>query len=121
MIEKLLYTRVLYIIMIKNTAELIEEIRKRMTAKYGACVIDYPLKYQLRWLGRHRVQVLAWQEKWRSTINNIEFIVMMTKNAMRENEIELYRWISDRVQASQLDMFLYPNKRVYQNYEKRRI
>ena len=107
--------------MIKNIAELIEEIRKRMTAKYGAYVIDYPLKYQLRWLGKHKVQVTAWQEKWGSTVNNIEFTVMMTKNAMRENENELYMWVSDRVQASQLDKFLYLNKRVYQNYEKRRI
>jgi len=120
-IEKLLYTYILYIIMIKNTEELIEEIRKRMIAKYRACVVDYPLKYQLRWLGKHKVQVTAWQEKWGSTINNIEFTVVMTKNAMRENEIGLYRWISDRVQASQLDKFLYLNKRVYQNYEKRRI
>ena len=107
--------------MIKNTAELIEEIRKRMTAKYGAYIIGYPLKYQLRWLGKHKVQVTAWQEKWGSTVNNIEFTVMMTKNAMRENENELYMWVSDRVQASQLDKFLYLNKRVYQNYEKRRI
>jgi len=107
--------------MIRNTKELVEEIRKRMTAKYGACLIDYPLKYRLRWRGKHKVQVLAWQEKWGSTISNIEFTTMMTKNAMRENEIELYRWVSDRVQASLLDKFLYPNKRVYQNYEKRRI
>jgi len=93
--------------MIKNTAELVEEIRKRMIAKYGAYIIDYPLKYQLRWLRGHKVQVTAWQEKWGSTINNIEFTVMMTKNAMRENEIELYRWVSDREQASQIDKFLY--------------
>jgi len=107
--------------MIRNTEELVEEIRKRIIAKYGAYVIDYPLKYQLRWQRGHKVQVTAWQEKWGSTISNIEFTVMMTKNAMRENENELYSWITDRAQASQLDTFLYPSDRVYRNHEKRRI
>lgn len=105
--------------MIKNTKELVEHIRQNMIEKYGAYVSEYPLEYRLKWLGKHKVLVAAWQEKWGSAVNNIEFVCVMSKNALRENEIALYDSISDREEASRLDKFLYPTSKVYKNYEKR--
>ena len=106
--------------MIKDTKELVKTIKQKIIRKYGAYIIDYPLRYELRWQGKHKVKVIAWQEKWDSSINEVEFIAMMSKDAMRENENELFSWISNREQAKKLDKFLYPSKNVYRDYERRK-
>jgi len=106
--------------MIKDTKELVKTIKQKISKKHGAYITLYPLKYQLKWLGGHKVKVTAWQEKVGATINNIEFVVTMSKDAMRENENELFSWIFDREQAKKLDKFLYPSKNVYRDYERRK-
>ena len=105
--------------MIKDTRELVKTIKQKICKKYGAYITLYPLKYQLKWLGGHKVKVTAWQEQWGAEVNEVEFIASMTKDAMRENENELYSWIFDRAQAKKLSKFLYPSMNVYEDYERR--
>ena len=107
--------------MIKDSGELVRVIEQEIIKKYGAFPVIHPLKYQLKWLGGHKVKVTAWQEKAGATMNDVEFIATMTKDAMRENEIELYSWIFNRAQAKKLGDFLYPSGNVYRNYERRII
>ena len=105
--------------MIKDTRELVKTIKQRICKKYGAYITPWPLEYQLKWLGGHKVKVTAWQEQWGATINEVEFIATMTKDAMRENENKLYEWIFNRAQAKKLSDFLYPTGNVYRDYERR--
>jgi len=93
--------------MIRNTKELMEEIRKRIAEKYGESDTDYFINYELRWLGGHRVQVTAWQEDWDATFNRIEFSTTMTKNAMRENEDELLYQTCNSEEGARLVQYLY--------------
>jgi len=107
--------------MIKDTRELVKTIKQRIIKKYGSCPTIRPLRYQLKWLGGHKVKVTVWQEKAGSTMNDIEFIATMTKDAMRENENKLYEWVFDRAQSKKLSDFLYPTGNVYRDYERRML
>ena len=108
--------------MIKTYEELIKIIEKKTIKRHGSCPtsILYNRDYQLEWLGNHRVKVTAWAMKWGAQDFFVEFVVLMGKDLMRDEENKLHEWIHSKEQAKKIDKFLYPSKEVYRESERRK-
>jgi len=105
--------------MIKTNKGLVGIIKRKIIEKYGSFSLIHNMEYQLEWLGRHKVRVTAWQEKMGATINNVEFIIQMSKELMRNQQDKLFEWLFSREQTNKLHNWLYPSGKVYREFEKR--
>ena len=105
--------------MIKSSGELVGAIKRKIIVKYGSFSLIHDMKYQLEWLGEHKVKVTAWQEKHGATINNVDFVVSMSKELMRNQQNKLYEWIFSEEQSKKLSNWLYPSKETYSEFERR--
>jgi len=52
-------------------------------------------------------------------INNVEFIIQMSKELMRNHQDKLFAWVFTREQTNKLHNWLYPSGKVYREFEKR--
>ena len=105
--------------MIKTYKGLVGIIKRKIINKYEYFPLSFPLEYQLKWLGGHKVSVSAWQEKMGATINNVDFVVLMSKELMRNQESKLYEWIFNKEQNNKIYNWLYQSGEVHREFEKR--
>lgn len=105
--------------MIKTYRGLVGIIKRKIIDKYDSFSLIHDMEYQLKWLGGHKVSVSAWQEKMGATINNVDFVVLMSKELMRNQESKLYEWIFNKEQNDKIYNWLYQSGEVHREFEKR--
>lgn len=107
--------------MIKTYKGLKEIIERETIKKHGSFpLLLWNRDYQLKWLGNHRVKVTAWAERKGGHDFYVDFVVLMSKDLMREEENKLYEWIHSKEQAKKINRFLYPSKEVYKDYQRKK-
>ena len=110
--------------MIKTYKGLKGIIERETIKKHGSIPTSllWNRDYQLKWLGNHRVKVTAWAERKRAHDFYVDFVVLVSKDLMREEENRLYEWIHSKSDAKRIGNFLYPSKEDYKReFRKRRL